>query len=269
MKILLPLSLLLLAQIPAFGQNDVTMSSIPDNDSIHFQREMVNFMPQKSIIGNTPLMPDNSFASDSLPSSFMKQRINYHPLYTNVPTDGANPPHFGNFQLTGFLYSNSFPGLMDVESGSLGLLYKHGRVSAYAGGIVNKYAFFRGMHTQKGVTGNFSYQFSPQLSATVFGTYYWGQPMRMANGAPMLPGMLGFYNVCRFGGYVDYQFSPHFGMQVGAQAVEQAGPVRTHSQYEVEPIATPYVKVGNVAIGLPVGQILNGIIRDNIERHRR
>ena len=83
----------------------------------------------------------------------------------------------------------------------------------------------------------------------------------MANGAPMPPAMIGFYNVSRFGGYVDYGVSENFGVEVGAQAVQTIGT----SKYKPEPIVTPYIKAGNgkvkVKVGLPVGQILYHAIR--------
>ena len=73
--------------------------------------------------------------------------------------------------------------------------------------------------------------------------------------------MMGFYNVSRFGGYVDYGFSEHFGVDIGAQGVQQIGSTR----YELEPIVTPYLKMGHgkskVKIGLPVGQILYHILK--------
>ena len=40
------------------------------------------------------------------------------------------------------------------------------------------------------------------------------------------------------------------------------------SSYQFEPIVTPYYKVGKVVIGLPVGQILNGIIREQSNKMR-
>ena len=82
----------------------------------------------------------------------------------------------------------------------------------------------------------------------------------MPDGSPMPPSMLGYYDVSRFGGYVNYKVSEHFGILVGGQAVERHGP---RNYYEVEPIATPYVNIGSgkkkVGIGLPVGQIIYGL----------
>ena len=63
---------------------------------------------------------------------------------------------------------------------------------------------------------------------------------------------------------MSYQFNETFGVDVGAQAVQQFGT----EKHQLEPIVTPTVKVGKVKFGLPVGQILNGIIRSQSEGHR-
>ncbi len=152
-----------------------------------------------------------------------------------------------------------FPGLMQIHSGTIGINQNIGKLSLYAGAIANKYGYFNGLHTQYGVAGNIQYLISPKISLTAFGTYYIGKP----KGFPMHPSMIGFYGVSTFGGYMSYQFNETFGVNVGAQTVQQFGTNR----YYVEPIVTPTVKVGRVRVGLPVGQILNGIIRSKIEQH--
>lgn len=152
----------------------------------------------------------------------------------------------------------SFYGLMQIESGRIGINQSLGNLSIYAGGMANKYGYYNGLHTQYGINGILSYQLAPTLSLTAFGEYYFGRPPYMANGMPMPPAMAGFYARSAFGGYVDYQINEHFGVEAGAQAIQQLGTNR----YEAEPIVTPYVKVSKkVKIGLPVGQILYHILR--------
>ena len=154
------------------------------------------------------------------------------------------------------------PGLMLIDSGSIGLMQNAGNFSLYFGGIANKYGYFNGLHTQYGVNGMVRYDFSSSFSATGFGTYYFGRPPMMANGSPMPPSMIGYFGVSTFGGYVSYQINETFGVDVGAQAVQQFGT----DKYRLEPIVTPTVKMGKLSFGLPVGQILNGIIQTQIER---
>ena len=80
----------------------------------------------------------------------------------------------------------------------------------------------------------------------------------------MSPAMLGYYQRSAFGGYINYRINERTGILVGGQAVQQTGT----NKYQFEPIVTPYYKVGKVVIGLPVGQILNGIIREQNNKMR-
>ncbi len=154
--------------------------------------------------------------------------------------------------------TRSFPGLMQIESGELSIYQSAGNFRFHAGGIVNKYGYFNGLHTQYGLNGSISYQFTPRLSATLFGEYYFGQPPLMANGMPMPPAIIGYYGRSTFGGYFDFQINERWGVQTGVQTVQQVGTNR----YTAEPIVTPYYRISKkVAIGLPVGQILYHILK--------
>lgn len=186
------------------------------------------------------------------------------PVYSLVACQSAMPLWTGG----GLVASgdhNVFPGLMQVDSGSVGIGQAFGNWSLYAGGNVTKYGFYRGVHTQLGVNANITCYISPSMSITAFGSYYFGNPPLMANGMPMPAAMAGFYNRSVFGGYATYSFSNSFGLMLGAQAVQQLGT----QQYRIEPIATPYFKIGKVAVGLPVGEIANGIINDLVRRKHR
>ncbi len=154
--------------------------------------------------------------------------------------------------------TRSFPGLMQIESGELSIYQSAGNFSFHTGGMVNKYGYFNGLHTQYGLNGSISYQFTPKLSATIFGEYYFGQPPRMANRIPMPPAMIGYYGRSTFGGYFDVKINERWGVQTGVQTVQQVG----NNRYKAEPIVTPYYRINKkVAIGLPVGQILYHILK--------
>ncbi len=182
------------------------------------------------------------------------------PFYSFIPGE-ATVYGWNSGRIVAHGFSSVYPGLMKIDSGSIGISQNLGNFSFYIGGMANKYGFFRGLHTQYGINGSISYSFNERLSATVFGTYYFGRPPSMPNGMSMPPAMIGFYNTSRFGGYVDYEISDHFGMEAGAQAVQRVGT----SKYEPEPIVTPYMKIGSgkskVKIGLPVGQIMYHILK--------
>lgn len=177
------------------------------------------------------------------------------------------------FAFPGMIYGNDnmlisgdvdvavYPGMMNKATGTLGASIRNGNVRFYAGGIINKYSFYGGLIRQLGVQGSLTYQISAPLSFTAFASYYGSNAMPvMPDGSPMPPSMLGYYDVSRFGGYVNYKVTEHFGIIMGGQAVERHGP---RNYYEVEPIATPYVNIGRgkkkVGIGLPVGQIIYGL----------
>ncbi len=155
--------------------------------------------------------------------------------------------------------SVSYPGLMQVDTGAIGVYQGIGNFDFYLGAVANKYGWYRGLKTQYGLTGSFSYRLTPKLAFKIYGTYYLGSPPRMANGLPMPPSMLGYYGYTKFGGYMNYDINDRFGVQMGGQIVKRT----YHNAYELEPIATPYIKIGSgkkkIGIGLPVGQILYGI----------
>lgn len=166
-----------------------------------------------------------------------------------------------NFSVLGSVVANDYPGLMMKNTGSVGVSLGNDKLNLYVGGIVNKYAFYGGSLRQLGVNGRFTYQFSSPWTFTAFAYYYGRNQMPiMPDGSPMPPSMFGYYDVSRFGGYINYSPSERFGIQVGGQVVER---ISGQNHYEVEPIATPYINVGRgkrkIGIGLPVGQILNGI----------
>lgn len=185
------------------------------------------------------------------------------PLDLHIPTLHFTPGqsslfNWNNGAIVASGGTRTFPGLMQIDSGGLGIYQSVGNFSFHAGGIVNKYGYFNGLHTRYGLNGSISYQFTPRLSATIFGEYYFGQPPQMANGMPMPPAMIGYYGRSTFGGYLDFQINERWGVQTGVQTVQQVGTNR----YKAEPIVTPYYKISKkVAVGLPVGQILYYILK--------
>lgn len=186
-----------------------------------------------------------------------------YPLNLNVPDLTFNPGqarlfHWNKGEIIASGGMQTFPGMMQIENGAIGVYQNVGNFTFYMGGIANKYGYFRGLHTQYGIDGSISYQMAPSISLTAFGEYYFGQPPRMANGMPMPPSMIGYYGRSKFGGYLDFQINERWGVETGVQTVQQFGTNR----YETEPIVTPYYRISKkVAIGLPVGQILYHILK--------
>lgn len=159
----------------------------------------------------------------------------------------------------------SHPGLMEIHSGTIGIMQNVGKLTFYVGGEAYKYGFFNGLNTRYGLNGTIQYHFSSTLTFSGYATYYFGRQPLMSNGTMIPLSMMGYYGVSSFGGTIEYQFNETFGLIVGGEAVQQLGTNR----YRFEPIVTPTVKIGQVKIGLPVGRIVHDIIREHIENRRR
>lgn len=185
------------------------------------------------------------------------------PSFSVMPGQ-ANLYSWCNGSITATGAERDMPGLMHIDNGAIGVFQNYGNISLHLGVEANKYGFYQGLHTQYGITGNISYYLSPHLSFTAYGTYYFGAPPIMNGGLPVTPGIVGYYQRSTFGGYMNYRINDRSGILVGGQAVQQTGT----NKYQFEPVVTPYFKVGKVVIGLPVGQILNGIVREQADRRR-
>ncbi len=223
--------------------------------------------------------PDRIQKSDS--KSGLIRNIEYHRIYEyemDPPYPYGGSAHPVNLNISDFHFTpgqeklldwnsgmviatggtRSFPGLMQIDGGTLGIYQSAGNFTFRAGGMVNKYGYFNGLQTQYSLNGSITYQFTPRLSATIFGDYYFGSPSQMVKSMPMPPSIIGYYGRSTYGGYVDIQINEHWGVQTGVQTVQQIGT----NKYQAEPIVTPYYKINKkVAIGLPVGQILYNILK--------
>ena len=247
-----------------FAQVEHTGLSRPDvkpaADSVSYSARDINFVKNDtaSVSYNIPVRyKPLTVALENQVSHTLDLKI---PDLSFIPGQ-VSVTSWKNGEITARGGSAEYPGLMQINNASFGIYQRAGNFLFYAGGLVNKYGYFRGLHTQYGFDGSITYQFSPKVSFTAFGTYYFGKPPVMGGGLPMSPAMAGYYGVSKIGGYVDYDAGERFGVMVGGQTVQQIGSRR----YEAEPIVTPYLKFGSgkkkIAVGLPVGQILYGILR--------
>lgn len=252
--------------VAAYAQTEITTIRV-EADSIGVETSSVT----------DPIIPDSMFAiptfsAPGFPARFYPNTQYYKPYESaalKIPSLSLIP---GQSDLYGWSNGSimaagtemDMPGLMHIHNGTIGAFQNYEKISLYLGAEANKYGFYQGLHTQYGLTGNLSYYLSPHLSFTAYGTYYFGAPPTMNGGLPMSPGMLGYYKRSTFGGYLNYRINDKSGILVGGQAAQQTGT----QIYRFEPVVTPYFKVGKVVIGLPVGQMLNGIIREQTERRR-
>lgn len=156
-------------------------------------------------------------------------------------------------------------GMMAVESGRLGIAQQFGPLSLYAGGVANKYGFYRGLQTQYGLEARASYQLTPQLALVAAGSYY-GNPSipLMGPGVPLPPSMMGYYGSTQLRLTADYQINSWFGVEAGARVDRSFG----SGSYMAAPVVTPYFSFGEgsskVKLGIPVGEIVYNILRSKI-----
>lgn len=153
----------------------------------------------------------------------------------------------------------SLPGFMGVESGRIGVYQNLGRFSLTAYGAAEKYGYLNGLDRTVGFGGSLSYQASDRISFTIFGSYY--SPIRSAGGA-----QAGYMSIPSFGAYMDYRFSDHWGVQVGAQSYRSSATGEWHPQ----PILKPYYQINkDTKIGMDVGGILYNLLYYNKNRSVR
>lgn len=152
----------------------------------------------------------------------------------------------------------SMPGMMGVESGSIGLQQQLGSIELSLYGGVDKYGYFNGLQTAYNFGAEATWVISDRWSLTAFGHYSTGLN-------PLTPGMAGYMTSPRFGGYASYNFSDHWGVSVGAQTVRNT----LTGRWEAQPIVTPYYRVSRrVSIGVDAGGILYQMLRGFADHHR-
>lgn len=138
----------------------------------------------------------------------------------------------------------TFPGLMQIQSGSVGFAATAGNFGygAHAGAI--KYGSFNSLVTSYYIGGEMSYRISPTVSMTVFGSYYSRNPYLGMAASP-------FVQTTGFGGYVTLTPSSAFSLSLGARSYYD--PLRR--RFETDPIIAPTVKVGIVKISVDFGHV--------------
>ncbi len=166
---------------------------------------------------------------------------------------------WGSGGITGSTGAVSLPGLMGMESGSISLTQNLGNFSVTAYGTAVKYGYYGGLDRTVGFGGAINYRASDRVSITFFGSYF--SPLRAPQGA-----MAGYVSVPRIGGYVDYSFNEHWGLQVGAQSYRSS----LNGEWHTQPIAIPYYRISKDAvIGMDVGGILYNLLYRNSGNSRR
>lgn len=151
----------------------------------------------------------------------------------------------------------SYIGLMDVQSVSGNMQYSLGALNMQGGLIANRYLYHRGIISQYGISGQIVYSFNPNLSATIFGTYYNTNPFISMAAFPFVP-------TTSYGGYMtvgNNSFYMNLGVERRYNTFER--------KMETVPIISPAFKISNkVIIELPLGDLVKHVVEDVVMKNR-
>lgn len=162
-----------------------------------------------------------------------------------------------NLKFTAVGTYRCYIGLMDVQSVSGNMQYSFGAINMQGALIANRYHFYRGIISQYGISGQIVYSFNPNLSATIFGTYYNTNPFISMAAFPFVP-------TTSYGGYMTVG-NNSFYMNLG---VERRYNTFEHKM-ETVPIISPAFKISNkVTVELPLGDLVKHIVEDVVMKNR-
>lgn len=151
----------------------------------------------------------------------------------------------------------SYIGLMDVQSVSGNMQYSLGALNMQGGLIANRYLYHRGIISQYGISGQIVYSFNPNLSATIFGTYYNTNPFISMAAFPFVP-------TTSYGGYMtvgNNSFYMNLGVERRYNTFER--------KMETVPIISPELKISNkVTVELPLGDLVKHVVEDILVKIR-
>lgn len=193
-----------------------------------------------------------------------KDMTNYRTMNYTTPTNLTVKPFWlwNNTNISVSGRTAQMPGLMELATGTISLNHNAGRLHLSALAIANKYwmPMQSNLYTQYGFGGTIGYDLGENVVLHAFGYYYANNPL-------VAPAFSPYVSTTTFGGYADMQISERFGTEVGVR--RYVNPMT--GRWTTEPIVTPYIKVGKIGIGLPVGGLLKSLVwgdNDNPTRVR-
>lgn len=151
----------------------------------------------------------------------------------------------------------TYIGLGVAASSSLSYVYRpveNLQISVSA--VASKYAFGTSFSNQFGFSGNLRYDFNEHVAFNMFGTYYLQQPFYSVAAYP-------YMGYSSFGAFMSFE-NDYVGANLGAQ--RYYNPMLR--RWETVPIVMPYVKIGDVPLGVDVGGLLKSLLIDAIQHKR-
>lgn len=204
----------------------------------------------------------------SVPNCFAKTKFTKSPkslLFQNRVIDLSMPKYSlwkgANIAFNGNV--NHKPSLMAVASGSMTYHQNLGKWHISVSANANKYwlPIQNQLITQYGFGGTLGYQLNKNISLYAYGYYYLSNPL-------VGPAYSPYVITSSYGGYANIRFNEHFSTDVGVN--RYINPMT--GRWTTSPIVTPYVRVGKVEIGLPVGELIKSAVwgdRDNPMRNMK
>lgn len=269
--------------VAAFAQEPFGSSHINDDDShtdsvpSAFQDKLMNeaYTPEFSVP-----MPESRFTRSTfsrMMSSVQPPKPKFHVdsidrlmLYGTPEPKFTASPYAYDFNRSGVVTSwkNGFlmgygsrttmPVMMSNQNVSFSAVQNVGNFTFTGGVSADRYFMWRNTRTMFGFNGSVKYNFSDNVSATVFGRYYTGQSYYTMGAMPYM-GSSGY------GGFFSFMGNT-FGMDVGVERYYDSFAGR----WVTSPIITPKIKFSEkFTLALPVGGLVKELFDDYVFKNNK
>lgn len=269
--------------VAAFAQEPFGSSHINDDDShtdsvpSAFQDKLMNeaYTPEFSVP-----MPESRFTRSTfsrMMSSVQPPKPKFHVdsidrlmLYGTPEPKFTASPYAYDFNRSGVVTSwkNGFlmgygsrttmPVMMSNQNVSFSAVQNVGNFTFTGGISADRYFMWRNTRTMFGFNGSVKYNFSDNVSATVFGRYYTGQSYYTMGAMPYM-GSSGY------GGFFSFMGNT-FGMDVGVERYYDSFAGR----WVTSPIITPKIKFSEkFTLALPVGGLVKELFDDYVFKNNK
>lgn len=160
--------------------------------------------------------------------------------------------------LMGYGSRTTMPVLMSNQNVSFSAVQNVGNFTFTGGVSADRYFMWRNTRTMFGFNGSVTYNFSDNVSATVFGRYYTGQSYYTMGAMPYM-GSSGY------GGFFSFMGNT-FGMDVGVERYYDSFARR----WVTSPIITPKIKFSEkFTLALPVGGLVKELFDDYVLKNNK
>lgn len=160
--------------------------------------------------------------------------------------------------LMGYGSRTTMPVMMSNQNVSFSAVQNVGNFTFTGGVSADRYFMWRNTRTMFGFNGSVTYNFSDNVSATVFGRYYTGQSYYTMGAMPYM-GSSGY------GGFFSFMGNT-FGMDVGVERYYDSFAGR----WITSPIITPKIKFSEkFTLALPVGGLVKELFDDYVFKNNK